>query len=85
MGGLAFSFDDNMPLLEGAINRVTNAIAIDPNNINTNLGSSYYPAYNGNDNLGDRPIEINVHTEEIDPVKHAADLGYELSTRLGSI
>ena len=85
MGGLAFSFDDNMPLLEGAINRVTNAIAIDPNGINTNLGSSYYPAYNGNDNLDDRPININVHTEEIDPVKHAADLGYELSTRLGSI
>lgn len=34
-----------------------------------------------NNERGD--INIEVHTQEIDPVKHAADLGYEIGSRLG--
>ena len=32
---------------------------------------------------GGQEINIDVHTQEIDPVKHAADLGYLVGSKLG--
>lgn len=47
-------------------------------------GSSDTPSNNGSeDDPRGNNITVNVHTEEIDPEKHAADLGYEIGNRLG--
>lgn len=37
----------------------------------------------GGSSGGSAPFNLNVYTEEIDPVKHAADLGFEVARRLG--
>ena len=46
------------------------------NNTGSSMTGLSQPANNNN------KIDITVHTQEIDPVKHSADLGYELAARL---
>lgn len=77
MGGfnksLKAGMDDTKKLVRGFNPSLT---AIGTNNLsyaNTGLGLSGSGA----------KIEMPIYTQEIDPVKHAADLGYEVSTRLG--
>ena len=61
----------------GAAGRMNAAIALDTA---LNNGS----VVNNGTGLGGGVVNVEVNTQEIDPVKHAADLGYEISARLGS-
>lgn len=61
----------------GAAGRMNAAIAMDTALNNGSVVS------NGA-GLSGATVNVDVHTQEIDPVKHAADLGHEISSRLGS-
>lgn len=60
----------------GAASRMNSAMAME----STLNGSSVVGRGAGNGPT----VNVEVNTQEIDPVKHAADLGYEISARLGS-
>ena len=61
----------------GAAGRMNAAIAMDTALNNGSVVS------NGA-GLSGATVNVDVHTQEIDPVKNAADLGHEISSRLGS-
>ena len=62
------------------------SIAVDISN--TDGGGGGYPGFGGNPPSshgegGGIYIDMPITTQEIDPVKHAADLGYVVASRLG--
>lgn len=61
----------------GAAGRMNAAIAMDTA-LNNGSVVSNGAGFSG------ATVNVDVHTQEIDPVKHAADLGHEISSRLGS-
>lgn len=86
MQGLMHSMEDQIPHLQGTLNNIASTVA------NTSFGSPpvVFGATGGpaGPNLGyggytGAPVQVTVNTEEIDPVKHAADLGWEVARRLG--
>lgn len=86
MTGLVDSMRSNIPALQGVLNEVAATVT------NSNFGNPPVvfggggpggTNYGTSSNSGAPAVQVDVYTEEIDPVKHAADLGWEVARRLG--